>query len=1007
MNPDNWPKVKEIFDRALARPASEREAFVHAACAGDEAVRQEVESLLRSYEDAESFMETPAVQSAARSLAGEGKLSAGQQITHYAIQSLVGEGGMGQVYLAQDLTLKRKVALKVLPADVAGNADRMRRFRQEATSAAALNHPNIAHIYQVGEDQGVHFIAMEYVDGITLRQLIHERRAELPKLLRHLQHVAEGLSRAHTAGIVHRDLKPDNIMVSRDGHAKILDFGLAKLVQSEAFSQSGGPAETAFPRSMPGAVLGTAGYMSPEQAQGKVDEIDQRSDIFSFGCILFEAVTRQKAFAGKDLIESLNKIIREPPPSIAALNPSASPDLHRIVRRCLAKDPEDRYQTIKEVAIEIKEVRRELDRAGETHTTAVPAVQFGAPLSSGVVSAGETLPGGMITPAATDEAKALTGSTTSAGRPFALQYLVPVILVLLLVAGGVTLGVYLFRPDPPSGAFQKSEITQLTTSRNLRQAAISPDGKYIAYAINEGENESLWVRQANASNDLQIVPPNAVTHEGITFSRDSLSVYYSTRDQSGVSTLYRIPAMGGTPPQKLIAGVDTPVTFSPDGASLAFVRGKYPAVDQSSLMIAGVDGSHERILASHRAPKYFFPISNWTGPSWSPDGEMIACAVTDISSRRTGNVYTYSVKDGSSKQVLPQDFSEIGRVEWLADMSGLVMVGTEKFIGQFPGQIFFVSYPDGATRRITNDFGNYRALSLTSDGSKLVTISFNDFYGIWVAPDGDSSRARQVLPVGRRANVSWTPDGRIVYATEMGGHSDVWIMNADGTMRKQLTSNAEQNIDPAVSPDGKFVALYSTRNGWGDVWRIDIDGGNPRELTRGLLTWQAAWTPDSQWILFLTYPDWKIWKVPVNGGTPMPVTDRPSFRPAVSPDGKWLACFYSKTNAEVSTGTVYELAVVSLDGTSPPKVLPFPGGRLDAAFALVRWSPDGRAILYNSSVNKVVNIWSQPVDGGKPKQVTDFKDSEISSFAWSRDGRSLALTRGTLASDAVMISQVK
>ena len=996
MNPDNWPKVKEIFDLALARPPDERAAFVRDACAGDETLRQEVESLLGSYQDAESFMETPAVQFAAKSLAGEGKLAAGQEITRYVILALIGEGGMGHVYLAQDATLRRKVALKVLPADVAGNAERMRRFRHEATAAAALNHPNIAHIYEVGEDNGVHFIAMEFVDGATLRQLIHERRTELPKLLRFLQHVAEGLSRAHAAGIVHRDLKPDNIMVTHDGHAKILDFGLAKLIESQAFSKADGDAESVVQHSVPGAVLGTVGYMSPEQAQGKTGEIDQRSDIFSFGCILFEAVTRKKAFAGKDIIDSLNKIIREPAPSIAMLNPAAPPDLQRIVRRCLAKDPEERYQTIKEIAIELKEVRRELDRAGEMDTTAspIPAVSFSSSFSRDDPGIAAGHPFG--------------ASTSFAGKSPAWRYLLPIaLLVLVIGALGTTLAIYLLKPMTPEGAFQKTEITQLTTSRNLRQAAISPDGKYIAYATADGEKESLWLRQASAANDLQIVSPGEVTHEGITFSRDSLSVYYATRDRSGVSTLYRIPALGGTPPQKLLTGVDTPVTFSPDGASLAFVRGKYPTVDQSSLMIAGADGSQERILASHRAPKYFYPISNRTGPSWSPDGKMIACAVTDISSRRTGNVYTFAVSDGAAKKILPQDFSEVGRVEWLADMSGLVMVGTEKFIGQFPGQIFYASYPDGATRRITNDFGNYRGLSMTSDGSKAVTISFTDLYGIWVAPEGDSGSARQILPVGRRASVSWTPDGRIVYATEMSGHSDVWIMNVDGSMRKQLTSNAEQNIDPSVSPDGRYVAFYSTRTGWGDAWRIDIDGSNPRELTKGLLTWQETWTPDSKWVVFLNYPDGKIWKVPVDGGTPVPVTDRPAFRPTVSPDGKSLACFYSKSNAEVSTGTVYDLAILSLDGTSPPKIFSFRGRRLDTAFALLQWSVDGSAILYNSSVGNVVNIWRQPIDGGEPKQVTDFKDSEISSFAWSRDGRSLALTRGTLVSDAVMISQVK
>ena len=283
------------------------------------------------------------------------------QLGRYEVRSLLGAGGMGEVYLAQDTSLNRKVALKVLPAELASNHDRMRRFKQEATSAASLNHPNIAHIYEIGQASGLNFIAMEYVDGTTLRDKINEKE-DLSKLLRVLQHVAEGLAKAHDAGIVHRDLKPENVMITSDGHTKILDFGLVKLVEPQTSAGSGEP--TIVQHSTPGVILGTPSYMSPEQAQGKTKEIDHRSDIFSFGCILFEAITGQRAFAGNDHVEVLNKIIRQPAPPLAAFNPNAPADLQRIVRRCLAKDPEQRYQDIKDVAIELKEVRRELQGHG-------------------------------------------------------------------------------------------------------------------------------------------------------------------------------------------------------------------------------------------------------------------------------------------------------------------------------------------------------------------------------------------------------------------------------------------------------------------------------------------------------------------------------------------------------------------------------------------------------------------------------------------------------------------
>ena len=303
------------------------------------------------------------------------KITTGTRLGRYEIRSKIGEGGMGQVFLAEDTSLHRSVALKVLPEELASNKDRMRRFVQEAQAAATLNHPNIATIHEIGECEGTHFIVMEFIDGVTLREKIHREQPDLPKLLRDLQHAAEGLAKAHAAGIVHRDLKPDNIMVTRDGHAKILDFGLSKLIEQQPLP-SGDSSEVVtavMPQhSIPGAVMGTVGYMSPEQAQGKTKEIDQRSDIFSFGCILFEAATGKKPFEGESLIKSLHMVVYEPAPHINELNPSSPPELQRIVRRCLAKDPDDRYQSIKEVAIELKELRRELEATG-FDTTVPPA----------------------------------------------------------------------------------------------------------------------------------------------------------------------------------------------------------------------------------------------------------------------------------------------------------------------------------------------------------------------------------------------------------------------------------------------------------------------------------------------------------------------------------------------------------------------------------------------------------------------------------------------------------
>src|SRR5256714_8535074 len=310
-------------------------------------------------------------------------IAPGTKLGRYEIRSKIGEGGMGEVYLAQDTKLNRKVALKILPAELAANQDRMHRFVKEAQAAAALNHPNIAHIYEIAESEGTNFIAMEFVDGVTLREKIHQERTELRKLLRFLQHAAEGLAKAHAAGIVHRDLKPDNIMITRDGHARSLDFGLAKLIEASLSDGGTEDAATAIMRqqSTPGVIMGTVGYMSPEQARAK--PVDQRSDIFSFGCLLYEAATGRRPFAGDSVVDTLHKIIHDPAPAITDFNPSASPELQRVIRKCLAKEPEKRYQTIRDTANDLEELLEEMKGTSDIERSVAPSTSTTASSATG------------------------------------------------------------------------------------------------------------------------------------------------------------------------------------------------------------------------------------------------------------------------------------------------------------------------------------------------------------------------------------------------------------------------------------------------------------------------------------------------------------------------------------------------------------------------------------------------------------------------------------------------
>jgi serine/threonine protein kinase/TolB-like protein/Flp pilus assembly protein TadD len=410
---------------------------------------------------------------------------------------------MGEVYLAQDTKLDRKVALKILPAEVASNQDRMSRFVLEAKAAAALNHPNIAHVYEIDEVDGLHFIAMEFIDGRTLRECIHGRHADLRKLLRYLQHVAEGLAKAHASGIVHRDLKPDNVMITRDGHAKILDFGLAKLIepQGQQPDVNGEPlSETATAvtalHSTPGIVRGTAGYMSPEQAQGKTREVDHRSDIFSFGCMLFEAATGRKAFEGKDTLDSLHKIVYGPTPLIKETNAAAPDELQRIVRLCLAKDPEDRYQTIKDVIIELKDVRRELPGAG-IDTTVPPLT------GSMAMSALDAATDPRQTFSATTSAPPASLSTRASSAEYIVtgikQHKLAVLVSVVVVALGIV----------GLAAYLRARSTEVAIESIAVLPFVNTSGDANADYLSDGITESL-INSFSQLPGLRVVPRSTV-----------------------------------------------------------------------------------------------------------------------------------------------------------------------------------------------------------------------------------------------------------------------------------------------------------------------------------------------------------------------------------------------------------------------------------------------------------------------------------------------------------------
>lgn len=932
-------------------------------------------------------------------------LSVNSNISHYRILHKLGAGGMGEVFLAEDTTLERKVALKILPEKLAQDSERMQRFVREAKAASGLNHPNIAHIYEIGESDGINFIAMEFIEGTSLREKIHSEQIDLKRLLKYLTQIADGLAKAHAAGIVHRDLKPDNIMVSADDFAKILDFGLAKLIERQkpenVSAEELNEAATAMmpqPLSTPGIIMGTAGYMSPEQAQGR-KEVDQRSDIFSFGCILYEAITRQQPFASETIIDSLHKIIHAQPPPIKEFNPTAPADLQRIVRRCLQKDPEERYQTIKDVAIEIKQLRRELESGSGIELSVSPDKTTEPHASK---NANQTTQIGNKAINAT--AESVVQATSSA------EYLVSeakkhktgaliIVTLLMLIVAGFGYGIYKLtqKENKPALSFQTAKFARLTSTGKASGVAISPDGKYVVHVQDDGGQQSLWTRQVVTQSNVQIVAPvAAVEYSGLTFSPDGNYVYYTVLSQEFPRrALFQVPTLGGEP-KKLLENLSAAtIIFSPDGKQLAFIRGT-PG-KENALMIADADGTNERKLLAHKNPP-----ETLGSPTWSPDGKRIAYRVLHYDSNDS-TVYEAQVADGSTKPLTAQKWFRINRMVWLADGGGLLMLATPE--PRFVYQIWHVSYPDGEARRLTNDLNNYPGMSLTADSNTLAVVQSERQASIWVTPVGDASRARPVTSGSGKADtfLSWTPDGRIVYHSNASGNDDIWIVNADGGNPKQLTANDRIDDLPEVSPDGRYIVFLSDRTGVPHLWRMNIDGSNQQQLTNGARGEQdARFSPDGRWLVYRpALGRATVWRIPADGsGEPVQLTDKISISPTVSPDSKLVAYYYREDE-----NAPWRIAVAPLEGGEPLKTFDF--SRSFSTASLLRWTPDGRALAYPITRNGVSNIFAQPLDGGAPKQLTDFKADRIFSFAFSRDGKQIALSRGTQTSDVVLIKDFR